>query len=414
MARTENIAALDIGTTKVCILTGKLNPDGRLTATAFAMLPSSGIQKGVVVDMDAVTGAVLNAAEQVERQLGQELGPVYLGVTGEHISSLNSQGRVTVSEREITSQDVQMVLAKAREIVLPPNRQILHVIPRGFVIDGQNGVKHPEGMYGSRLEVHTHIVHGATTFLQNVEKCVQKAGLTIAERVLEPIASAQAALLEAEKQLGVCLIDIGGGTTDVAAFAEGSIFFSCVIPVGGSHVTSDLAYGLTVAGEEAERLKTESGSALAEAVPADETVPVQQMGRDEPRLLRRRALAQIIEPRMQELFELVRDELEKAGCLEQIPAGFVICGGGSSLAGCAEIAQQVFQLPVRTCRLERMEGMEDKLHDPRYATAVGLLQYGAQKTFMASETRSRTAQGRSWLDRAVQKLWELFGAGSEH
>lgn len=383
VSKNDIITGLDIGTTKVCALIAEISEHGEILITGIGSAPSLGMKKGVVVDIESTAHAIEEAVAKASRQAGREVDSVYVGVTGEHIASLNSSGRIAIThpDREITSGDVDRVLEAARVIVLPPDRQILHAIARSYAVDGQNGIRHPVGMCGTRLEVHTHIVHGATTFLQNVEKCVQKAGLEVAEEVLEPIATAEAVLMQAEKDLGVCLLDIGGGTSDMAVFVHGEIYYSAVIPVGGNHVTNDLAYGLTVAHEEAERLKTESGSALTELVPEEDVVHIKQVGRDEatPRRLRRRALVHIIEPRMQELFEMVQEELRQSDCLNKIPAGLVLSGGGSQLQGCVEVAQQVLGTSVRIGLPRGVGGLGETLSHPRYATAVGLVQYGVQQ-----------------------------------
>ena len=248
LAKNEIITGLDIGTTKVCALIAEITEAGDILITGIGMTPSLGMKKGVVVDIEATTRAVEEAVALASRQAGREIDEVWVGVTGEHIASLNSSGRIAIThpDREVTTGDVERVLEASRVIVLPPDRQILHAIPRSYSIDGQNGIRHPVGMSATRLEVQTHIVHGATTYLQNVEKCVTKAGLEVAEEVLEPIATGESVLLPAEKELGVCLVDIGGGTSDLAVFVNGQIFYSAVIPVGGNHVTNDVAYGLTV------------------------------------------------------------------------------------------------------------------------------------------------------------------------
>lgn len=381
-AKNEVLTGLDIGTTKVCALIAERTEHGELLVTGIGVTPSLGMKKGVVVDIEATSRAVEEALTKASRQAGREVDAVYVGVTGEHIASLNSSGRIAIThpDREVTSGDVERVLEAARVIVLPPDRQIVHAIPRSYSIDGQNGIRQPVGMSGTRLEVQTHIVHGATTFLQNVEKCVTRAGFEVAEEVLEPIATGEAVLSPAEKELGVCLVDIGGGTSDLAVFVNGAIYYSAVIPVGGNHVTNDVAYGLTVDHEEAERLKTESGNAMIDLVPEDDVITVQQVGREEKRKLRRRALVQIIEPRMQELFQLVHDELARADCLGHIPVGLVVTGGGSQLQGCVEVAQQVIGMPIRIGKPHSLGGLGETLAHPMYATAVGLIEYGARQT----------------------------------
>lgn len=381
LARSEIIAGIDIGTTKVCTLIAEVSEQGKPTILGVGSHPSKGIRKGVVVDIASTVLAIQESVRQAQKQAGCEASTFYVGVTGEHIASLNSSGRIPITNpnREITTADVEKILEAARVIVLPPDRQILHAIPRTYTIDGQEGIRNPAGMSGTRLEVQCHIVTGATTFLQNVRKCVTNAGYRVQELVLEPLATSLSVLLPEEKELGVCLVDIGGGTTDLAVFVEGDIYYSAVIPIGGTHVTSDVAYGLTVALEEAERLKTQSGTALLEQVSAEEIILVKQMGRDDMRRLRRMALASIIEPRMQELFELVKEELEKADCWGKIPAGIVVSGGGSQLEGCAEVAEQATGVAIRIGCPRPVGGIGETLTHPSYATGVGLINYGAQQ-----------------------------------
>jgi cell division protein FtsA len=413
LAKNDIITGLDIGTTKVCALIGEITEHGEILITGVGVAPSTGMKKGVVIDIDSTTRAVEEAVTKAARQAAREVEAVYVGVTGEHIASLNSNGRIAIThpDREITHGDVDRVLEAARVIVLPPDRQILHAIPRSYSIDGQNGIRHPVGMSGTRLEVQTHIVHGATTFLQNVEKCVTRAGLEVVEAVLEPLATGEAVLLQAEKDLGVCLVDIGGGTSDLAVFINGEVYYSAVIPVGGNHVTNDVAYGLTVARDEAERLKTESGSALTDLVSEEDVIQVRQIGREESRKLRRRALVEIIEPRMQELFDLVQVELTRSECLSRIPAGVVISGGGSQLKGCIEVAQQVLGVPIRIGRPHGVGGLGETLEHPMYATAVGLVLFGARQTLAAQHAAyERRASGSTHFWRKLfQWLRHMFG-----
>lgn len=413
LARNELIAGLDIGTTKVCALLAEVDEQGNITIIGIGTHPSTGMKKGVVVDIESTVRAVEEAVNTANRQAGREADLFYVGVTGEHINSLNSSGRVAIThpDREITAQDVDRVLEASRVIVLPPDRQIIHAIPRSYSVDGLDGIHQPNGMSGTRLEVQCHIVTGATTFLQNVEKCVTRAGLEVQEKVLEPLATGLAVLLPAEKELGVCLVDIGGGTSDIAVFTQGEIFYSAAIPVGGTHVTNDVAYGLTVAPDEAERLKTQSGNALVELVPEEDVIMVRQVGRDEARRLRRQALVRIIEPRMQELFELVKQELEKGDCWGKIPAGIVVSGGGSQLEGCVEVAQQVTGLSVRVGNPYGVGGLAESLDHPLYATAVGLIKYGAQQ-HLAGLTPPRVERTKatkpSWVQQLITALMKRF------
>jgi len=412
LAKNEVVTGLDIGTTKVCALIAEIGEQGEIIITGIGESPSLGMKKGVVVDLEATTRAVEDAIGKATRQAGREVESVYVGVTGEHIASLNSSGRIAItnSDREITAADVERVMDASRVIILTPDRQIIHAIPMSFSVDGQDGIRHPVGMSGTRLEVQTHIVHGATTFLQNVEKCVEKAGFEVASDVLEPIATGEAVLFPDERELGVCLLDIGGGTSDLAVFLRGEIFYSGVIPVGGNHVTNDVAYGLTVGHDEAERLKTESGHALIEMIDDEDVINVRQVGRDESRKLRRKALVQIIEPRMQELFQMVYEELERAECLDVVPAGIVISGGGSQLKGCIEIAQQVMKMPVRIGKPQGVGGLGLELTHPRYATAVGLVQYGARQMAQYGKPTRRATDGfLSILRRFWHSIWDRFG-----
>ena len=414
MARNEIITGLDIGTTKICALVAEMTGHDEIMITGVGIVPSRGMKRGMVVDIDATAHAIEEAIAKAAHQAGREVDEVYVGVTGEHISSLNSSGRIAITgpDHEITRGDVDRVLEAARVIVLPPDRHILHSIARSYSIDGQNGIRQPVGMNGQRLEVQTHIVHGATTCLQNIEKCVTRANLEVVEQVLEPLATGEAVLYPDEKEMGVCLVDIGGGTSDLAIFLNGEIFYSAVIPIGGHHVTNDVAYGLTVGHDEAERLKTESGVALTSMVAEEDVIQVRQVGREEARRLRRRALVQIIEPRMQELFEMVQAEIEKSGCLNRIPAGLVISGGGSQLKGCSEVAQEVLHCPVRIGKPQGITTLPADLQDPRFATAVGLVLYGARQ-FRANHSSRDSRTGDSmppFLRKLFRWLHSIFSS----
>jgi cell division protein FtsA len=381
LPRSDHVAGLDIGTTKICCVVGQIGDAGEIMVTGVGMSPSRGLKRGVVVDIDATVHAVEDAVTKAARQAGTEVSSVYVGVTGEHITSLNSKGvtAITHPDREIKEEDVERALEQSRVIVIPPDRLILHAIPRCYSIDGQNGIKQPVGMSGTRLEVETHIVTGAQTFLQNVEKCVTRAGLALEDMVLEPIATGEAVVFPEEKNLGVALADIGGGTSDIAVFQDGEIYYSATIPVGGNHVTNDIAQLLRVSVEEAERVKIEYGCATAAGIGESEAIPITQIGRTEPRLLRRRALCEIIEARMQELFQLVQNELERSGCIEMLPAGLVISGGGAQLNGALECASNFTGMPVRLGTPVGIGGLCDTVNTPIHATAVGLVRYGAQQ-----------------------------------
>jgi cell division protein FtsA len=381
VTRSEIIVGLDIGTTKVCTIVGELAEEGRIDILGVGLAPSTGLRKGIVIDIDSTARAIEQSVRQAERMGGVHIGSVYLGVTGEHIASLNSRGVVAIAEgeREITDAHVQRATEAARVIVLPPDRQILHNIPRTFAVDGQEGVRHPVGMAAQRLEVETHVVTGAATLVENVVRCAQQAGLTVEEVVLEPIASGLAVVTEAEKAIGCVLADIGGGTTDLAIYSGGGLYHTAALPVGGNHVTYDLCVGLRVPPQRGEEIKKEHGAALTDWVLDDEFVPVQRLGDTEPQELPRRLVAEIIEPRMTQLFTLVREEISRVGMEDSVPAGLILSGGGAQLYGTAEMAQRILQMPVRIGRPRNVGALAEMVDNSIYATGVGLVQYGAGK-----------------------------------
>jgi len=379
--RSEIIVGLDIGTTKVCTIVGEFAAEGRIDVLGVGMAPSTGLRKGIVVDIDSTVRAIKQSVRQAERMGGVHIGSVYLGVTGDHIASLNSRGVVAIAEgeKEITDAHVQRATEAARVVVLPPDRRILHNIPRTFVVDGQEGVRHPVGMAAQRLEVETHVVTGAAMLVENVVRSACQAGLTVEEVVLEPIAAGLAVVTEAEKAIGCLLADIGGGTTDLAIYAGGGLYHTAALPVGGNHVTYDLCVGLRVPPQRGEQIKKEHGAALTDWVLDDEFVEVQRLGDAEPKELPRRLIAEIIEPRMEQLFTLVREEIFRVGMEDSVPAGLILSGGGAQLYGAAEMAQRVLQMPVRVGRPRNVGALADVVNDSIYATAVGLVQYGAGK-----------------------------------
>lgn len=382
MSRKEFIAGLDIGTTKTCCVLADVDLDaGSVDIIGVGLTPSDGLRRGVVVDLDSTTEGIRTAIDKAQRMAGSvAIRSVVVGVTGEHISSLNSRGvvAITSSDREIGYSDVDRVIEASKVIVLPPEREIIHSIPRGFAVDGQDGVKDPIGMSGARLEVETHIVTGSSTFLDNVAKCVQRAGYAVDVTVLEPIATSESVVMPAEKDLGVALVDIGGGTTDVAVFTNGEIYYTSVLPVGGNHVTNDIAVGLRASRDEAERVKIARGSATADIVGPDETFEITSLGSEESRELPREILAKIIEPRMQEILQMVREEVMKSGLLELLPAGCVLTGGGAMLPGTAELAEKILGMPVRLGEPRDVGGLRDTVDSPIHATAVGLVKYAAR------------------------------------
>lgn len=404
------IAGLDIGTTKIAALVADVTDNMRLDIIGVGVAPSKGLRKGAVVDIEQATGSIEHAVEQAEHMAGRRIESVFVGVTGEHIRSMNSKGMIAVTSptREVSREDVERVMESSRTVVLTPDREIIHAIARGYVVDGQNGIRHPEGMSGSRLEVETHIIHGSSSFLQNVTKCVLRAQLQVNALVVEPIATAEAVLTEAERSLGVALADIGGGTTDVAIFTDGEIYYTGVIPVGGNHVTNDLAMGLRTPPEESERIKLQYACALREMVADNEVVPHRPMGSNEERKVPARVLAEIVEPRMRELFELIYEEIKKSGTAGMLPGGLVLSGGGSLMRGVAELAREVTDMPVRVGKPMNVGGLADKVDSPVFATGVGLLLYGLKHSYTSGDSRygsfwHRVTVGlRRWLSRFAQ------------
>ncbi|HET6382442.1 MAG TPA: cell division protein FtsA [Armatimonadota bacterium] len=403
MTQNQIIVALDVGTTKICAIVGDLDSDGNIRVLGMGQSPSEGLRKGVVVDLDATTRDIRAAVTAASGATGVEINSSVVGVTGEHVSSMNSRAvtSITHANREISEHDVQKVLENARSTPVPSGREVIHVLPRGFSVDGQEGVRRPVGMSGCRLEVDTHVITGSSSFLQNVLKCVEHAGLTVDSMVLEPVASCEAVLTPAEKELGVVMIDIGGGTTDVAVVIDGAIAHTSVIPVGGNHVTNDLTVGLKTSRTEAERLKIECGCALASLVAVNDLLNVPSVEGGATRPMTRQAVADIIEPRMQELYHLVREELRRHGFQDTLTSA-VLTGGGSLLHGAPELAQEILELPTRVGRPRNLGALE--LESPVYATGIGLLYFAAAR--QARERQEVSPQ--HFLARAFDQLRGWF------
>jgi cell division protein FtsA len=382
VGKGDLVVGLDIGTTKVCTVVAEVADDGsgRVDVLAVGVAPSTGVKRGVVTDIGETVRAIEDSREKAQRMAACDIHSVFVGVTGEHVASLNSRGviAVTHADRTVTQEDVDRVMENARVIVLPPDREIIHALPRGFSIDGQNGIRSPVGMSGTRLEVEAHIVTGATTFLRNVAACVERAGLHIEEMVLEPIATAEAVVMGAEKELGVCLVDIGGGTSDVAIFRGGDICYSAVVPVGGGYVTRDIAAGLRASLEEAERVKLAHGTALAGQVPEGATFSYTPLGASGPEQAPLSDLAAIIEPRVSEMFERVRAEINRSNYADVLPAGVVLSGGGAMLVGARELASEITGMPCRIGFPTGVGGLSESVGAPSFATAVGLVQWGGR------------------------------------
>ncbi len=352
--------------------------------------PSRGLRKGVVVDIDATVDSIKHAVEEAELMADCEITSVYAGIAGGHIRSFNSHGVVAVKEREVREGDVRRVIDAAKAVAIPMDREVIHVIPQEYIIDDQDGIREPLGMSGVRLEAKIHIVTAAVTSAQNIVKCANKAGLNVIDIVLEPLASAEAALADDERDLGVCLVDIGGGTTDIAVFADGSIKHTSVLGLGGYHVSNDIAVGLRTPFEEAERIKKKFGVASARYLGSDDVISVPSVGGRRPRQVSRKILCEIIEPRVEEILSLARQEIAKTGLDQAIPSGVVLTGGASSLAGIEELAEEIFEAPVRIGMPCNVGGLQDVVRSPIYATGVGLVQFGfGQQPESASRFRIR-------------------------
>mgnify|MGYP002006847165 CR=1 FL=1 len=375
------VVGLDIGTSKVVCIVGKYNEDKRLEIIALGSYPSSGLKKGVVVNIDATTDAISKAVEQAQSMIEDKIKSVFVGIAGNHIKSLNSQGAVGIKDNEVSSFDIDKVIESAQAVAIPSDQRVLHVLPQSYSIDDQEVSLDPLGMSGVRLEARVHLVTCSNSAIKNIEKCIKNCGLSVNGFVLEQLASSYSVLSEDEKDLGVCLVDIGGGTTDIAIFNTGSIKFTGVIPIAGDQVTSDIAQALRTPTPQAEEIKQKHGCAVTEFTKDDETVEVLGVGGRPPRELSRSALADIIQPRYSELFELIKAEIIRNGFDERISAGIVFTGGTSKMEGVVELAESIFQTSVRLGVPSKFHGMETILQNPIYATSIGLIQHGYKQMY---------------------------------
>jgi len=388
------LVAIDIGTTKVCVLIGEIDR-GAANVIGIGQAPSDGLRKGVVIDIDRTVQAIAAAVEAAERMSGYKVRSALVGISGNHISSQNSRGMVAISgHRDVAREDTLRAIDAARAVNMPNTREILHVIPRGYVVDGQAGVRDPIGMTAVRLEVETHIVTAATTSVQNLSKCVQRAGVEIDELVLAPLATAEAVLSDEDRELGVALVDIGGDTTDVAVFQDGSISHAATIPMGGRSITSDLGIGLRLTPDGGETVKVRHGTALPLEVDPDEVVQITSLGEELPHGVTRRHIAEIVQSRVEELFDFVAAEIETAGATNRLQAGLVLTGGGAQLAGIGRAARDQLGMAARVTGPKGLGGLTDQIAGPPYSAASGLLVWGARH-WGAEEQRagSRTLDG---------------------
>lgn len=370
------IVALDIGTSKVVTIVGEMNMEGGVDIIGIGSHPSRGLKKGVVVNIESTVQSIQRAVEEAELMAGCQIHSVYAGIAGSHIKSLNSHGIVAIREKEVTHGDMDRVIDAARAVAIPADQQILHVLPQEFIIDNQEGIREPVGMSGVRLEAKVHLVTGAVSAAQNIIKCVRRCGLDVDDIILEQLASSYAVLSEDEKELGVCLVDIGGGTTDIAVFSEGAIRHTAVIPIAGDQVTNDIAVAMRTPTQNAEEIKIKYACALTQLANADETIEVPSVGERPPRRLARQTLAEVVEPRYEELFTLVQAELRRSGFEDICAAGIVLTGGTSKMEGAVELAEEIFHMPVRLGVPQGVSGLVDVVRNPIYATGVGLLLFG--------------------------------------
>jgi len=377
-AGEKMFVGLDIGTSKVVAIVGQLSADGSMDVVGIGSHPSRGMRRGVVVDIEATVRSIQRAVEEAELMAGCQVHSVYAGIAGSHIRSLNSHGMVAIRDREVMQTDIDRVIDAAQAVVIPADQKVLHVLPQEFIVDNQEGVREPIGMSGVRLEAKVHLVSCAVNAAQNIEKCVRRCDLEVEDIILEQLASSYAVLTDDERELGTCIVDIGGGTTDIAIFTDGAIRHTANIPIAGDQVTNDIAMALRTPKQHADELKIKYACALTQLAGADETIKVPSVGDRPPRTLSRQNLAEVVEPRYDELFTLVQAEIRRSGLEEMIPGGIVLTGGSAKIEGAVELAEEIFHMPVRLGLPQGVTGLTDVVKNPIYSTAVGLLLY-AQK-----------------------------------
>ena len=404
--KTENnlIVGLDIGTSKVVAIVGEVTVEGEIEIIGIGTQPSRGLKKGVVVNIESTVQSIQRAVEEAELMAGCQIRSVYAGIAGSHVKSVNSHGIVAIKDKEVTPNDVARVIDAAKAVAIPSDQRILHVLPQEFIIDKQEGIRDPISMSGVRLEAKVHLVTGAVSAAQNIIKCVRRCGLEVDDIILEQLASSASVLTEDEKELGVCLVDIGGGTTDIAIFTDGAIRHTAVIPIAGDQVTNDIAVALRTPSQYANDLKIKYACALRQLASSDETIEVPSVGDREPRRLARQTLAEVVEPRYEELLGLVQSELRRSGFEEICAAGIVLTGGSSKMEGVIELAEEIFHMPVRLGVPQHVSGLVDVIRNPIHATGVGLLLFGHKQraSFSSFELEENSEEGlwermKSWF-----------------
>ncbi|MBG0789448.1 MAG: cell division protein FtsA [Desulfovibrionaceae bacterium] len=408
MARNDLIVGLDVGTTKICTVVGEASDTG-VDIIGIGTSPSTGLRRGVVVNIEKTVQCIKKSLEDAELMAGCDIRTVYAGIAGSHIQGFNSHGVIAVKGGEVTQRDVDRVIEAAKAIAIPMDREVLHTLPQEFIVDDQRGIADPLGMAGVRLEVKVHIVTGAVTSAQNIIRSCNRSGLDVSNIVLESLASSKAVLSPEEREIGVALVDIGGGTTDIAVFSKDSIKHTSVLALGGHNLTNDIAYGLRTPMMSAEKIKMEYGCAMADLVTSEEIIEVPSVGGRESRKMSKRVLAEICEPRCEEILALVDQELIKSGFKNMIAAGVVLTGGTVMIDGMQELAEQIFDLPVRIGTPEQgIGGLADEVRSPKYATAVGLLLHGAEEEGLHSKVRPFKIRDDSGFDRIVSRMKKWF------
>jgi cell division protein FtsA len=400
----EIIVGLDIGTTKMCAVVGELRHDG-IEIIGIGSHPSDGLRKGVVVNIERTVNSIKEAIEEAETMAGCEISSVYAGIAGGHIKGFNSHGVIALKAKEVSPKDIERVIEAASAVAIPMDREVIHVLTQEFIVDDQDGILDPLGMSGVRLEAKIHIVTGAVTSAQNIIKCANRAGLDVCDIVLESLASSEAVLSEEERNQGAALLDFGGGTTDLAVFSRGAIKHTSVLALGGDNLTYDISIGLRTPSTEAERIKIKYGCALSSMIGRNETIEVPGVGGRKPRVLSRQILGEILEPRVEEIFTLIYNEVERAGYSHLINSGVVITGGSAELAGVAEIAEQIFNAPGRVGYPQGVSGLVEIVNKPMYATAVGLVLYGAKRVKEGKRFRIRDS---NIFGRVVERMKKWF------
>ena len=395
------IVGLDIGTSKVLAIVGEVTADGDVEIIGVGHHPSRGLKKGVVVNIESTVQSIQRAVEEAELMAGCQIHSVFAGIAGSHINSFNSHGIVAIKDKEVGNSDIDRVIEAARALAIPADQRVLHILPQEYIIDKQEGIREPIGMCGVRLEAKVHIVTGAVSAAQNIVKCVRRCGLEVDDIILEQLASSIAVLTEDEKELGVCLVDIGGGTTDICVFTDGAIRHTAVIPIAGDQVTNDIAVALRTPMQHAEEIKKQYGCALTQLAHDDETIEVPSVGDRAPRTLARQTLAEVIEPRVEELYTLIAAELRRSGFEDLVGSGIVLTGGSSKLQGMVELAEEVFHMPVRLGAPHNISGLTGVVENPMYATGVGLVQFGA-----AQREGSDFTKQKSVSTTGLQGVWD--------